>query len=115
MDKKDLKKTYLQTGTQAGVYKVECLENGRILLGSSTNAPGILNSHRFQLKMGTHRSTELQEDWNRFGESAFSFEMVDTLKKKDDPAVDINEELKELETLWRDKLSMEGREFYQNP
>jgi hypothetical protein len=114
MDKKELKKAYTAQGTQAGVYKVECIENRRILLGSSTNAPGILNSHRFQLKMKSHRVPELQEDWDRFGAEKFSFEMVDTLKQKDDPAVDIKEELLELENLWREKLEKENRLFYQN-
>lgn len=114
MDKKELKKAYAQAGTQAGVYKVECLGNRRILLGSSTNAPGILNSHRFQLKMKSHRVPELQQDWDCFGEGKFTFEMVDTLKKKDDPAVDIKEELLELENLWREKLEKENRLFYSN-
>ena len=111
--KKELKKEYLRKGTQAGICKVECLENGRLMLASSTNAPGMLNSHKFQLLMNVHRNKGLQDDWNTFGEEKFAFEVIDTLNKKDDPAFDIREELKALETLWREKLA--GTKQLYNP
>jgi len=111
-NRKELKKEYAEKGTVAGVYKIECGKNSRVFLGSSTNAPGILNSHRFQLDLKVHRSRALQEDWNAFGKECFTFEMVDAIKKKDDPAVDIQEELKELESLWRENLTKENRAFY---
>jgi hypothetical protein len=111
-NRKELKKEYTRAGTVAGVYKIECAENGRIFLGSSTNAPGLLNSHRFQLEFKAHRNKALQEDWDRFGKDCFTFEVVDMIAKKEDPAVDIKEELTELEGLWREKLAKENKAFY---
>jgi hypothetical protein len=52
---------------------------GRVLLGSSVNLHGPLNRHRSELKIGSHRCTELQADWNRLGEDAFAFEILATV------------------------------------
>lgn len=61
----------------AGVYGVRNRETGRLLLGSSVNLHGPLNRHRSELRHGSHRCAKLQADWNRLGEDAFSFEILD--------------------------------------
>jgi hypothetical protein len=50
-----------------------------VLLGSSENLHGPLNRHRTELKLGSHRCEQLQEDWNRLGEDAFAFEILATV------------------------------------
>jgi hypothetical protein len=114
MDKnKDLKKDYLQNGPEAGVFTIECAETKRILIGSSTNAQGVLNRHKFELRMKMHKNRALQDDWNNCGEGAFSFVVVDTLKKKEDPSVNIKQELLELENLWSAKLAGNYQEIFR--
>ncbi|MBK8164994.1 MAG: metalloregulator ArsR/SmtB family transcription factor [bacterium] len=68
---------YKQARKAAGVYGVRNRESGRLLLGSSVNLHGPLNRHRSELRNGSHRCAELQADWNRLGEEAFTFEILD--------------------------------------
>lgn len=68
---------YKQARKAAGVYGVRNRETGRLLLGSSVNLHGPLNRHRSELRNGSHRCAALQADWDRLGEEAFTFEVLD--------------------------------------
>ena len=102
--KKILKEEYKQTHTPMGVYQIRCLANDKLLLGSALNLPGILNSNKFQLKLGKHPNKELQADWSRFGSEKFSFEILDELTATEGADYDYREDLASLETLWLEKL-----------
>src|SRR5690349_9023499 len=78
--KKDLKKEYQQTDLQMGIYQIKNSVNGKIFIGAGENLPGIINSNRFQLKLGNHKNKALQEDWNRYGEDVFIFEILDEIQ-----------------------------------
>ena len=75
MDRKELTRKYKMTPRPAGVYRVHNSVNGMSLVGSSPNLPGMLNRQRFQLEHGSHPDLELQEDWNKCGPTAFTFEV----------------------------------------
>jgi group I intron endonuclease len=60
-----------------GVYVIRCLNNGRVYVGSSQNISGRWSQHRSLLKSGTHHSASLIEDWQRYGEASFQFEIVE--------------------------------------
>lgn len=96
----------------AGVFQVKNTVNGRILLGSSLNLQGPLNAHRFMLTIGSHRNRDLQKDWNEFGEDKFVFEILETVKIKDEPGFDIKDELTLLEQIWIEKLRPFGERGY---
>ena len=87
-----------------GIYQIRCLANGKVLLGSALNLPGILNSNRFQLKMGKHPNKSLQADWSHFGSEKFSFEILDELPATEGAGHDYRQDLASLEELWLDKL-----------
>ena len=87
-----------------GIYQIKNLANGKVLLGCSKNLPGKINSHRFQLKMGSHMNRTLQNDYNSFGEENFSFEVLDHLEAKDDPQYDYTVDLEVLEKMWLERL-----------
>ena len=70
---------YKQARRTAGVYAIRNTTNGRVLLGSSVNLHGPFNRHRTELRLGSHRCPELQADWNRLGEDAFAFEILETV------------------------------------
>jgi hypothetical protein len=91
-----LKSSYKLNPPAMGVFAIRNLATGRTLLGRSTNLPGIINRHRFELKLGKHHNADLQADWKRDGEAGFSFEVVDTVAPSADPAFDA---VAELETL----------------
>lgn len=107
-----LKAAYRQQPPALGIVALQHLPSGRMLLEASRNAPGVLNRHRFELKLGTHRNRALLADWRRDGEAGFRCEIIDTVKVPDDPAFDADAELASLLTLHREQLQEQGQLFY---
>ncbi len=112
-DRKALVREYLETPRPAGVYCVRNVSSGKLLLGSSSDLPGILNRQRFQLEGGLHPDRELQADWNVLGSDAFAFETLDLLKPSDEPDYDSREDLRTLKTMWLEKLTAAGVSLYR--
>jgi group I intron endonuclease len=111
-DKNKLKKQYQQTVLPMGVYQIKNLANGKIFIGSSKNLPGKINSHQFQLKMGSHMNRALQKEYTDFGLENFSFEVLDNLEPKDDPKYDYTADLKVLEEMWKERIQPYGEKGY---
>jgi hypothetical protein len=84
-----------------GVYAVRDLHGGRVRVGASRNAVAFLNRLRFELRQGTHADRDLQVAWNR-DPASLSFEVVELVKQRTDPAFDYAEELRLLEELHRE-------------
>jgi group I intron endonuclease len=110
--RKQLQREYKDRPKPAGVFQVRNLANGKILLGSSLNLDGPLNSHKFMLKIGRHRNEGLQQDWDRYGEKNFAFEVIEVVKVKDDLNFNPGEELTLLEQVWLEKLKPFGDKGY---
>ncbi len=110
--KNELKKEYKNRKIPMGIYQIKNLDNGKVLIGSSTNLDGIFNRSRFSLNYGSHRNAELQNDWNKLGENRFSFEVLDYLEPKEDETVDYREELDLLEQMWLEKIMPYGEKGY---
>ncbi len=89
--------------------------NGKVLLGSSLNLHGPLNRYKFELQIGVHAHKDLQEDWKKYGPGNFLFEVVETVKVKDDPNFNILDELTLLEQIWLEKLQPYGEKGYMVP
>jgi len=112
MNRKELIREYKETGRPMGIFCVRNTATGKVLIGSSTDLPGILNRHRWQLEMGMHANRDLQNDWNTLGPQAFAFETLDTLSKPDEPGYQPADDLKELLDMWMEKLSPYGDRGY---
>jgi group I intron endonuclease len=110
--RQDLKRAYKEREKPAGVFQVKNLANGKVLLGSSLNLDGPLNSHKFMLTIGRHRNEELQKEWNEFGPENFVFEILEVVKPTSDPGFDIDDELTLLEQIWIEKLQPFGERGY---
>jgi len=110
--RQELKREYRERLRPAGVFQVKNTVNGKVLLGSSLNLEGPLNSHRFMLAIGRHRNENLQKEWNDYGPGAFRFEILETVTVKDDPHFDLNVELTLLEQIWIEKLQPFGERGY---
>jgi hypothetical protein len=102
--RQDIKREYRERKKPAGVFQVKNTKNGKVLLGSSLNLEGALNRHKFELAMGSHRSRELQKDWNALGPDAFVFEILEEVKVRDVPYFDLSDELTLLEQIWIEEL-----------
>ena len=103
-DKAELKRKYKQTLTPMGIYIIKNIVNGKILIGKSKNIPGRINRHKFELEHGSENIRDLQKDYNQVGLSNFSFEMLDQLEPKEDPAYNYTDDLTVLLELWLEKL-----------
>ena len=110
--RQELKRDYQERVKPAGVFQVKNTITGKVLLGSSLNLEGALNSHRFSLTIGSHRNTALQHDWNNYGSDAFAFEVLEMVKMSDAPYVNLNDELTLLEQIWIEQLQPFGERGY---
>jgi len=112
-DRRALKRQYRETQMPMGVYAIRNLANGRVYLAASLNLEAAMNRDRFGLKLRGHPSPELQAAWQQAGEAAFSFEVLDRVKPRDEPGFDYRPELESLLSLWREDLAQAGVQFYQ--
>lgn len=110
----EIKQAFKEQNSQIGVVKITNLENGKILIVSSRNSKAMINREQFLLKTGIHPNKKLQHDWNQQGAEHFSFEIVETVKRREDvpPTYLYQEELRELETKWMDELQPFGEKGY---
>lgn len=113
--RKEIIREYKENPPPAGIYRITNTANGKTLIGRGENVQGKINSNIAQLRFGSHRNKELQQDWNRYGSETFTSEILDVLKE--DPAHPENQadELAALEELWLDKLKPYGERGYNKP
>ena len=112
VNKKELKKKYLQTLRPMGILQVKNIVNDKIFITSGLNINGKMNSCKFQLEHGSHPNTNLQKDFKEFGSEQFQFAIIDYLEPKDDTKTDYADDLKMLEEIWIDRLQPFGEKGY---
>lgn len=87
----------------SGVYKITCLKNDKVYVGQSLDINRRLNQHYNSLNNLTHRhhSSDLQDDWDKYGEKNFVAEIIETCPPN---------KLEEREKYWIDfyKSDVEG-------
>ncbi len=110
--RQDTKREYKERKKPAGVFQIKNTVNGKVLLGSSLNLEGPLNSHKFMLSIGKHRNAAMQREWNEFGGEKFAFEILEVVKVKDDPNFNLTDELTLIEQIWLEKLQPFGERGY---
>lgn len=62
------------------VYTIANIETGKVYVGSSVNPKRRFSLHRRDLVAGVHHSRILQNAWNKYGESAFHFNVVEDVE-----------------------------------
>lgn len=76
----------------AAIYKIINVVNNKFYVGSTVNPVERFRTHRKRLRRNSHHCTHLQAAWNKYGESAFVFAVVEQV-----PNV---EELQAKENIW---------------
>lgn len=109
--KKELQQQYREMKKEGGIYRIRNTQNEKVLVEATPDLKTI-NGKRFQLRMGSHMNRELQQDWNRYGEDAFAFEILEVLKEKTEGYFDRPGELKKLKEKWLTKLQPCGERGY---
>lgn len=59
------------------IYKIRNVVNGKFYVGSAVDTRTRFRQHRKLLRKGTHHCKHLQAAWNKYGEDAFKFEVVE--------------------------------------
>ena len=64
--------------SNCGIYKITNLKNNKAYIGQSTDIKTRWNSHKLDLRNNTHRNSHLQNAFNKYGEEAFEFRILET-------------------------------------
>jgi len=59
-----------------GIYMISNTETGDIYVGSSANIKKRWSGHRCLLRRNKHNNQRMQRSWNKYGESAFTFDVL---------------------------------------
>ncbi len=87
----------------SGIYKITCIANNRIYIGSAVNLRDRRNRHFNHLRQNRHHSQHLQRAWNKYGEQAFTFEVLEQV---------LPISLTAREQYWLNKLKPFGRKGF---
>jgi group I intron endonuclease len=89
--------------TASGIYKITCLVSKRIYIGSANNLYDRKRSHFNALRRNEHGNPYLQRAWNKYGEQAFTFEVLELV---------LPISLTAREQYWLNKLKPFGRKGF---
>ena len=67
----------------SGIYAIRCLPNGKAYVGSAVSIARRWRAHKQALRQCRHHSEHLQRAWNKYGEDAFHFEVLETVRKEE--------------------------------
>lgn len=95
-DKKELKERYKQIKPEMGVFMYRVLTTGKAYLGFGQNVKADINSITFQLKLGSYpTNSNLQKDWQDYGENNFEIAVIEKLAyDKDEAKTDYTSDLR---------------------
>jgi len=108
--RKELKAEYKENIPKMGVFQIRNTQNNKVLIDQSVDVQAKWNRHNTELKFGSHRNKNLQQDWDVLGASCFVFEMVSELAHDDD--LDLKNELKQLHDLVLDEMNIQDEMRY---
>lgn len=110
--KKELKHQFKETPVEAGVYQIKNEKNNKVFIASTRNLKS-LNGKKFMLETNSFiPNKQLQNEWKEFGKDAFTFTILEKLKKKDEPYFNEKEALALLEEKWLEQVQPFGEKGY---
>ena len=86
-----------------GIYAIRNTITDNVYVGSSIRVSMRLSQHRWAMKRGNHVNQHLQASWNKHGENAFTFELLENCE------VSV---LAEREQFWITKLAADADKGY---
>jgi hypothetical protein len=107
-----LKMDYKLRPQDAGVFKIVNCKTGKLFVGSSMNLRGAFNRYRTELRLGSCRIPELQNDWTVIGEESFSFDVVEAVEPRKGESAVRPDDLKTCTELWLLELRPYGESGY---
>jgi len=89
----------------SGIYKILNIINNKFYIGSSYNIDIRWNDHKRELRNNRHTNNRLQNAWNKYGEKAFEFSIIEKVSRKN---------LTKREQFWFNKLKPYEKEIGYN-
>lgn len=65
----------------SGIYQITNTVNGKRYIGSAVNLRQRCHTHRWDLRKSCHRNGRLQASWNKHGEGAFEFTVIEVCER----------------------------------
>lgn len=103
-DRKAALRAYKEQKPRPGIYAVRQITSGRAWADSAPNLDTTKNGLWHRLMEGRHLDKELQAEWNRLGEPAFEYIILEVLKEEMAPLV-LKETLKTKKAEWVQMLA----------
>lgn len=85
-----------------GIYKITCVDNNKVYIGSSSNIKSRWYAHKSKLRIGKHNQN-LLNSYNKYGMDSFVFEVLEECDVLD---------LINRETFWADWYKKNGFELF---
>ncbi|WP_026892998.1 GIY-YIG nuclease family protein [Lacrimispora aerotolerans] len=105
LSRKSLKEQYKSRALIGGVYQIKCKEEGMVWLRSTVDLKGAENRFLFSKSMNSCPEHGMRKLWDKYGVEAFSFEVLEELKKKETQTEEeFSEDIKILLELWQEKV-----------
>ena len=101
IDRKAAIAAYTKRAAPAGIYALTSAKAGRRWVGHAPDLDAMPNRLWFTLRLGSHRSADLQATYNQFGQDVIAIEIVERFE---DDARPEGAALKERLAFWRDRI-----------
>lgn len=107
--KRDLKERYKSREVIGGVFCIKCNTADKFWLKSTMDIKSAKNRFAFSVNMNSCPETSMLETWKRYGAEAFSFEVLEEIKKKETQTDrEFSDDVDTLLEIWTEKLSPKG-------
>src|SRR5215469_880779 len=105
MNRRELSKAYKERRLIGGIYRIANTQTGKYLLGYAVDIASLRNRFEFALATGSEVDPRLRADWEQYGPTAFSLEVLEELEKTPEQSqADFVADLRTLEQLRRADL-----------
>jgi len=104
LSRRDAIRDYKERKVSCGIYAVRCVATGDSWVGQSKNLDQQKNGIWFGLRQGGHPNPRLRAAWAEHGESAITFEVLETIEDDGLSAYARANLLKERDVHWRAQL-----------
>ncbi|MDR1509256.1 MAG: GIY-YIG nuclease family protein [Synergistaceae bacterium] len=111
--RKELIRRYNERKLVGGIYVVRNTRDGTLYLDASADIRASRSRFDFSQKAGICQIAKLKKDWDELGAGAFVLDVLEEYVKDESSSdSEFMDDLGELKSLWREKLSREGSSFY---
>lgn len=112
-DRKAIIQSYKLQSTYYGVIQLTNQINHKIYIEAVPNTKNRWDYYKMNLNNHAYRDSDLQHDWDQYGETAFNLEVL--WEEKTDDVENLRLELKNLKKEWLTKLQPFGERGYNKP